>query len=187
MHNHVYLIGAMAAGKTTVGRKLARLLRCEFIDTDHALEQRTGVSIGHIFEIEGESGFREREAKLLGEIAARVECGADLGAVVATGGGVILRRDNRETMRATGTVVYLRASLELLWRRLRNNAGDRPLLNTPDPKGAIAKLLDQRGPLYAAEADFSIDIRAESAARVARDLHDLLQSRAPADSDSAAR
>ena len=174
LQSNLYLIGLMGAGKTTAGRKLARLLCCEFIDTDHALEKRTGVSINHIFEVEGEHGFRERETKLLAEIAQN----RNAGAVVSTGGGIILRESNRAMMRKSGTVVYLRASPELLWSRLKGSKKGgqaRPLLNAPEPKSVIEQLLHERDPLYTAEADFIVDVRAESPDRMANRICTLLQ------------
>lgn len=171
MQSNIYLIGPMGAGKTTVGRKLARLLECDFIDTDHALEQRTGVSVSHIFEIEGEQGFRARESRLLAEIGRAENPGG--GAVVATGGGIILKESNRRVMQKSGTVVYLRASSELLWARLKN-CQSRPLLSASDPRNTIIQLLEARGPLYTAEANFTVDARAESAAKMAAKIHALL-------------
>src|SRR5262245_40821231 len=107
----IFLIGMMGAGKTTIGRALARRLGLEFADTDRELVERTGVSVATIFEIEGEEGFRRRESALLEELCARA------GLVVATGGGAVLREANRELMRANGTVIYLRARLDRLWER----------------------------------------------------------------------
>ena len=160
----------MGAGKTTVGRKLARLLSCDFIDTDHALEKRTGVSVSHIFELEGEHGFRERESRVLAEIS-QIQNG---GAVVATGGGIILREGNRRVMHKTGTVVYLRATPELLWQRLNKNCQSRPLLNAPEPQTALTQLLEARAPLYAAEADITVDACAEHAVKIATKIQVLL-------------
>ena len=184
MQGNVYLIGPMGAGKTTVGRRLARLLGCDFIDTDQVLEKRTGVSVSHIFEVEGEQGFREREARLLEEIGRATGREIDRainrsdnpgpGAVVATGGGIILKEANRRVMRQSGTVVYLRASPELLWARLKN-CRSRPLLSASDPRSTITELLEARGPLYGAEADFTVDARAESAAKMAAKIHALLR------------
>ena len=162
----------MGAGKTTVGRKLAGLLGCDFIDTDHALEEKTGVSVSHIFEVEGEQGFRKRESRLLAEIGRAGH--ADAGAVVATGGGIILKESNRRVMRKSGTVVYLRATPELLWSRLKN-CQSRPLLNASEPRNTIAELLEARAPLYTAEADFIVDARAESAVKMAAKIQALLQ------------
>ena len=166
----------MGAGKTTVGRKLAGLLGCDFIDTDHALEEKTGVSVSHIFEVEGEQGFRARESRLLAEIgrAGHAGTGAGAGAVVATGGGIILKESNRKVMRKSGTVVYLRATPELLWARLKD-CHSRPLLSASEPRNTIAELLEARGPLYTAEADFIVDARAESAVKMAAKIQALLQ------------
>jgi len=197
LRHHIYLIGLMGAGKTTVGRRLAKLLDCDFIDTDQALEARTGVSVSYIFELEGEAGFRAREAQLLAEISRGDgdgdgdrgrgrdgdgdhdrgrdnHAGRHPGAVIATGGGIILRADNRRVMRACGRVIYLRAALHLLQARLQN-CDSRPLLSAPDPAAKIAQLLAERGPLYAAEADHIIDVTGAPAARVANQIHDLLR------------
>jgi len=172
IHTHIYLIGLMGAGKTTVGRRLARLLSRPFIDTDQALEKRTGVSVSHIFEIEGEHGFREREANLLAEVS-RAPGGGGRGAVIATGGGIVLRESNRHLMRR-GLVIYLRAPLELLCERLQG-CQTRPLLSAPDPQSKIAQLLEERGPLYTAEAHLIVDVGGGPAARTAGRIYDLLQ------------
>ena len=170
MPNNIYLIGPMGAGKTTVGRRLAALLGCDFVDTDRLLEERTGVSVSHIFEIEGEQGFRIRESKLLVEISQATQ---EI-AVVSTGGGIILQESNREVMRESGIVVYLCAPAELLWRRLQNSKG-RPLLEEEDPQSTIEKLLETREPLYAAQADFTVDVYALSSAQVAAKINTLLK------------
>jgi len=172
---NIYLIGLMGAGKTTVGRRLAKSLGLDFIDTDQALEARTGVSVNYIFEVEGEAGFRAREAQLLAEIAGRGRGvnGGGGGAVIATGGGVVLRADNRRVMRESGLAIYLRAEHGLLCARLQG-CQTRPLLSAPDWPRKIAQLLTERGPLYAAEADHIIDVIDEPAARVAARIHELL-------------
>ncbi|MDA7967493.1 MAG: shikimate kinase [Gammaproteobacteria bacterium] len=176
MQNHIYLIGLMAAGKSTVGRNLARLLRREFIDIDAAIEEKTGVTVSHIFEIEGEPGFRKREAKLLAEVAGANVAANGGGAVVATGGGIVLREDNRELMRASGAVVYLRAARELLLERLKRARADaRPLLQD-DPEGVITRLLAERGPIYAAAADITVDVRAATPLGTARKIAAELQN-----------
>ena len=167
--SNIFLIGMMGAGKTTIGRALARRLALEFADTDRELVERTGVSVATIFEIEGEEGFRRRESALLAELAARP------GLVVATGGGAVLGEANRELMRANGTVVYLRARLDRLWERTRHDSS-RPLLRTPDPRDTLAKLLESREPLYLGCAHVVVDTGAQSAAvlagRVATALRD---------------
>jgi shikimate kinase len=152
----IFLVGMMGAGKTTVGRSLARRLGLAFVDCDRALVERTGVPIATIFEIEGEAGFRKRESAVLAELA-----GAD-NQVVATGGGVVLSKENRALMRESGTVVYLRARLESLWERTRNDSG-RPLLATPNPRATLAELLEARDPLYNEVAHLVVDTGSQSA------------------------
>lgn len=140
----------MGAGKTTVGRALARKLRWSFVDSDHEIERRTGVSVATIFEIEGEDGFRRREAQVIAELAE------GRGQVLATGGGAVLNPDNRTAMRAGGLVVYLRVSPRLLHERTRHDRG-RPLLQVADPLARLVELYDQRDPLYREVASVIID------------------------------
>ena len=150
MAGNVYLVGMMGAGKTTLGKALAQKMGQEFVDTDRVLVDRTGVPVATIFEIEGEEGFRRRESAVIGELAGRSGC------IVATGGGAVLCAENRRLMRASGTVVYLRARLENLWERTRHDAS-RPLLATPDPRATLASLLEHRDPLYREAAHVVIE------------------------------
>jgi shikimate kinase len=145
------------AGKTTLGRTLAQRLRMRFVDTDRIMVDRTGVPVTTIFEIEGEDGFRRRESAALAEVAR-----SD-AQVVATGGGSILARENRELMRQRGTVIYLRAQVESLWERTRHDTS-RPLLKTPDPRATLTALLEKRDPLYREAAHLIVDTGAQSAA-----------------------
>lgn len=140
----------MGAGKTTVGRALARKLRWSFVDSDHEIERRTGVTVATIFEIEGEAGFRRREAQVIGELTG------GRGQVLATGGGAVLNPDNRTAMRTGGLVVYLRVSPKLLYERTRHDRG-RPLLQVADPLARLGELYDQRDPLYREVAAVVID------------------------------
>jgi shikimate kinase len=156
MGGNVYLVGMMGAGKTTLGKALARKTGQEFVDTDRLLVERTGVPVTTIFEIEGEEGFRRRESALLREVAARA------GSVVATGGGAVLAPENRGAMRESGTVVYLRARLDNLWERLRHDS-TRPLLATPDPRATLAAILEERDPLYREAAHLVVDTGVQSA------------------------
>jgi shikimate kinase len=156
MAGNVYLIGMMGAGKTTIGKALANKTGQEFVDTDRLLVERTGVPVATIFEIEGEEGFRRRESAVIAELAGRSGC------VVATGGGAALAEENRRLMRASGTVVYLRARLENLWERTRHDTS-RPLLATPDPKGTLASLLERRDPLYREAAHVVIETSSQAA------------------------
>lgn len=145
----IFLVGMMGSGKSTVGKRLAAVLGREFIDADKALESRCGVPIATIFELEGEAGFRRREACLIAELTRHA------GLVMATGGGAVLMPENRALLHERGYVVYLKASVQDLWLRLRNDKV-RPLLKTPDPKRRIAELVAQRDPLYAECAHLTV-------------------------------
>jgi len=146
----IYLIGMMGSGKTTLGKRLARLLQREFIDLDREIERRNGVAVATIFEIEGEAGFRAREAHLFAEI------GATGGRVVATGGGIVLDPRNRARLLALCPVVYLHATPGLLYQRTRNDHS-RPLLQVADPLAQITRLVMRRDPLYREVADLVVE------------------------------
>ncbi len=157
MTDNIFLVGMMGAGKTTLGRALARRLGREFVDSDRVLVERTGVPVATIFEIEGEEGFRRRESGVLQELCARDRC------VIATGGGVVLTEANRDLMRTSGTVGYLKARLESLWERTRHDS-TRPLLATPDPRARLAELLAEREPLYRQTAHVVVETGQQSPA-----------------------
>ncbi len=140
----------MGAGKTTVGRSIARTLGKQFHDTDQEIESRTGVRIAVIFEIEGEAGFRRRESEVLERMTAMDN------AVLATGGGAVLDPKNRETLRSRGCVLYLHAQPKDLWQRLRHDKS-RPLLQTKDPLARLQELYATRDPLYREVADLVVD------------------------------
>ena len=146
----VFLVGMMGAGKTTIGKGLAKALRREFLDLDHELEARCGVRIPTIFEIEGESGFRKRECQVLDDCTLRPAL------VMATGGGAVLASENRQALRTRGVVIYLRASVDELYRRTSRDR-NRPLLATADPRGTLHRLLEAREPLYQEVADVVVD------------------------------
>ncbi len=164
----LFLVGMMGAGKTTIGRSLARLLNREFVDLDHELEARCGVRVSLIFDIEGEEGFRKRETTLLDE------CSRRSGIVLATGGGAILAPENRVYLKERGVVVYLRASADELFRRVARDR-NRPLLQTADPRSRIHALLEQREPLYEEVANLSFETGSLAVAQVVRSLIPLLQ------------
>jgi shikimate kinase len=138
---NIFLVGPMGAGKSSVGRQLAKALHCTFIDSDHVIEERTGVSIPLIFDIEGEEGFRQREEQIIDELTCQQ------GIVLATGGGAVLRETNRQHLHKRGTVIYLSATVEQLFERTRRDR-NRPLLQTDNPRARIEELLTQRDPLY---------------------------------------
>jgi shikimate kinase len=167
---NLYLIGMMGAGKTTVGRTLARRLKLRFVDSDHEIEVRCGVKIPVVFEIEGEAGFRAREAQTIAELT-RLD-----GIVLATGGGVVLLPENRELLAARGTVVYLRATPEHLYERVRQDR-NRPLLATADPLARLRELYTERDPLYRSIADLVIDTGRQSVQVLARALIEKLGPR----------
>ncbi|WP_353152139.1 shikimate kinase [Pollutimonas bauzanensis] len=157
----------MGAGKTTIGRSLARILNREFVDLDHELEARCGVRVSLIFDIEGEEGFRKRETTLL------EECSRRRGIVLATGGGAILAPENRTYLKERGVVVYLRASADELFRRVARDR-NRPLLQTADPKSRIRSLLEEREPLYEEVASLTFETGSMPVAQVVRSLIPLL-------------
>ena len=160
---NLFLVGMMGAGKTTVGRLLARRLKRTFVDSDHEIEQRCGVPVPVIFEIEGEPGFRAREAQMIAELAARE------GIVLATGGGAVLDAESRRWLAARGTVVYLHARPGFLWQRVRHDR-NRPLLATPDPQKKLEELYAERDPLYREVADLVLDTGKQSVQTLAKDL-----------------
>ena len=161
----VFLIGMMGAGKTTVGRLLAQSLGYLFVDADRELEARSGVPIATIFSVEGEEGFRRREATLLDELTQQP------GIVLATGGGAVLDADTRRRLKERGLVVYLRATGEEIHRRTRNDRS-RPLLRTADRRSRIDELLAQREPLYEETAHVTFQSAAANPRRLVRRLLD---------------
>ncbi len=147
--NNIILTGLMGAGKSTVGKTLARRHGMEFIDSDRVIEERTGVDIPTIFAIEGEQGFRDREQQVIAELAVKK------GVVIATGGGSLLREENRQVLTGSGLLVYLRASANQLYSRIRYDK-NRPLMQTDNPLQTLTDLLKQREPVYLDTADLVI-------------------------------
>lgn len=178
--DNLYLVGLMGAGKTTVGRLLARHYGCDFRDSDHEIETRTGVRIPEIFEIEGEAGFRRREAAVIAELTAL------RGLVLATGGGAILAPENREALARNGLVLYLRGTPEHLYERTRHDR-NRPLLQTENPLQKLRDLYAQRDPLYRAIADIVVDTGRQSVSAMSRALFgklDLLRQNLPSSGEA---
>jgi shikimate kinase len=166
--DNIFLVGLMGAGKTTVGKLLAKQFGKTFIDSDHEIEARTGVNIPVIFEIEGEAGFRKREEAVLSDLVSRSNI------VLGTGGGAILSARNRELLRLNGTVVYLRGAPEQLYERTRQDR-NRPLLQTEDPLAKLRELYAQRDPLYREVADLVADTGRQNVAGFARQLKDKIE------------
>jgi shikimate kinase len=167
---NIFLVGMMGAGKTTVGRTLARRLKLRFVDSDHEIEARCGVKIPVIFEIEGEAGFRSREAQALAELTLLE------GIVLATGGGAVLREESRRLLAARGMVIYLRATPEHLFERVRQDR-NRPLLATGDPLARLRQLYRERDPLYREVADLVVDTGRQSVQVLTRGLLEQLATR----------
>lgn len=167
---NIILVGMMGAGKTTVGRLLAAQLGSRFIDTDQEIEARTGVSIPTIFEIEGEAGFRNREAKVVDDLTR------EAGLVMATGGGVVLDPRNRKNLAERGFVVYLHALPRLLFQRTRHDR-NRPLLQVDDPLAKLGELYTLRDPLYREVADLIVESGEAGAQRLVRQLEQEFRKR----------
>lgn len=146
---NLILIGLMGSGKTTVGKLLAKQLHKTFVDCDEEIQRRTGVTIPHIFDVEGEAGFRQRETAALEELVQRSDI------VLATGGGAPLSAINRELLKQSGIVVYLKSNVHDLWHRTRHDH-NRPLLQTADPRATLQALYEKRDPLYNSIADIVI-------------------------------
>lgn len=160
----------MGAGKTTVGRQLARRLGWRFLDADHEIEARTGVKIPYIFEVEGEAGFRKREAQVLDELSH------ENNLVLATGGGAVLNAQNRTILANNGLVIYLCAQPRHLWERTRHDT-NRPLLQVADPLGKLQELFIQRDPLYREIADLIIESGGGSSYHIVKQLEREVRQR----------
>lgn len=159
----------MGVGKSTVGRVLSEKLHYDFVDSDHEIEGKTGATIPMIFDIEGESGFRQREANVIDELTQRPET------ILATGGGAVLNADNRKHLRSRGFVVYLRSSVEALVQRTKHDR-NRPLLQTDNPKQVLTDLMKQRDPLYREVADLVIETEQMPIHRVVKQIVDKLEA-----------
>jgi len=167
--SNIFLVGPMGAGKSTVGRQLAKSLGRDFYDSDKEIEKRTGVSIAWIFEMEGEAGFRLRERKVIDELTELKNI------VLATGGGAVLGEENRRALRSRGYVVYLSASVEQLLRRT-NKDKNRPLLQADKPEDKITDLITERTPLYKDVADIELRTGDQSIQYVVSGLIKQLES-----------
>jgi shikimate kinase len=165
MPGSFFLVGPMGAGKSTIGRQLAKSLSCVFLDSDKEVEDRTGVDIPLIFELEGEAGFRARERAVIDDLTRRP------GIVLATGGGAVLDAANRRHLKGRGRVIYLETSVgQQLARTARDR--NRPLLQTEDPRGRLEELMRIRAPLYRDVAHHIVDTDGR---RVREVVEDILQ------------
>jgi shikimate kinase len=166
---NLVLVGMMGSGKTTVGRALAKHLGKVFVDSDEEIIKRTGVTIPHIFDIEGEAGFRQREATTLRELVGRDNT------VLATGGGAVLEEQNRAMLRQNGIVIYLKASVHDLWQRTRHDR-NRPLLQTDNPHAKLTELFQLRDPLYRQMSDIVVQSGKQNAHALMLHLADEIEA-----------
>ncbi len=168
--DNIYLIGMMGSGKTVTGKALAALLDHTFVDLDAGIQVEDGRTIPEIFTGSGEAHFRDLETLVLERVSRQGE------QVIATGGGIILREENVRRMKKTGKVVLLKASAESLWQRVRYSK-DRPLLNKPDPFGALQQILKDREVLYENACHFSVATDGKIAEDVASEIREMLKVR----------
>jgi shikimate kinase len=163
----VFLIGLMGAGKTTIGQLLAKRLNLRFLDTDHVLEERTGVSVSTMFEVEGEAAFRAREVQVINELTT------ERGVVLSTGGGVVGDSRNRERLHTRGFVIYLHTSPETAFDRIRRKA-ERPLLRVVDPLAKLRSLYAIRHPLYEQTCHVRVESYRDRPQTVVTEIHRLI-------------
>jgi len=168
---NIILVGPMGAGKSSVGKRLAQVLDLPFMDTDHEIEVRLKVNISTIFDVEGESGFRQREAQVIADL---VEHGSRK--VLATGGGAVILPENRAELKAYGTVVYLSSSVKQLVERTRHDTA-RPLLQNADPEKVLSELMTVREPFYREVADIVLHTERKSINRVVQEILTALAMR----------
>lgn len=165
--NRIFLIGPMGAGKTTIGKQLAQSLGMSFGDSDQEIQRRTGVDIPTIFAYEGEDGFRQREQQVIDDLT-QVD-----NQVLATGGGAVMRAENRQHLASRGIVVFLECSPEQQFERTHRDR-NRPLLQTENPLQRLKDLMSEREPLYRSTADYVVSTEGRGAGAVANEILDLL-------------
>ncbi|ELR63936.1 Shikimate kinase I [Photobacterium marinum] len=168
---NIFLVGPMGAGKSTIGRHLAQQLHMEFFDSDTVIEERTGADISWVFDVEGEDGFRVREEKVINDLTQ------EQGIVLATGGGSVKSKENRNRLSARGIVVYLETTIEKQLARTQRDK-KRPLLQTPEePRDVLEALAEERNPLYEEVADYVVRTDDQSAKVVANQIIKMLEER----------
>ncbi len=170
----IFLVGPMGAGKTTVGRQLAKCLNMEFADSDSEIEKRTGVDIPLIFELEGEVGFRKRETAMLDNLTTKDTI------VLATGGGAVLAEENRGFLVSRGTVIYLNTTVDQILQRTHRDT-KRPLLQTDDPRAKLETLATERNPLYESIADITISTESQKIRDVINEICTKLNKKCESD------
>ncbi len=164
---NIYIVGPMGAGKSTIGRQIAQQLHLEFFDSDSEIERRTGAEIAWVFDVEGEDGFRKREASVIEDLTEKQ------GVVLATGGGSIISKEVRNKLSARGFVVYLETTIDKQLARTQRDKR-RPLLQTENPRQVLEDLAEFRNPLYEEIADLTVRTDDQSAKLVAKEIIDKL-------------
>ncbi|MBY6187823.1 shikimate kinase AroK [Marinobacter hydrocarbonoclasticus] len=164
---NIFLVGPMGAGKSTIGRHLAQMLHLEFFDSDHEIEARSGADISWIFDVEGEEGFRLREARVINELTEKQ------GIVLATGGGSVQSKEVRNRLSARGIVVYLETTIDKQVARTQRDKR-RPLLQVDEPRDVLEQLAEERNPLYQDVADLVVRTDEQSAKVVANQIIEKL-------------
>ena len=164
---NIYFVGLMGAGKTTIGKLLAKHLDRSFYDTDHEVEKRTGVKIPVIFELEGEAGFRKRETAVIQDLTQLENI------VMATGGGAVIAAENRQLLQDSGIVIYLRGNVNDLWHRMRNDK-HRPLLQNVDIRAKLEQLYAERDPFYKQTATLTVDTGNQPVASILKQIQETI-------------
>jgi len=167
-NNNIYLIGPMAAGKSTIGRLLANKLKRQFLDTDQEIIKCTGVEISLIFELEGEEGFRKREIEKISKLSKLDN------SVIATGGGAVLSEENQKALQATGRIIYLTCSVEQQLNRTRADT-KRPLLQTENPRQKLEQIMAERAPIYSSLADITVSTERINSKRIILSIMEQLK------------
>ncbi|HBO37498.1 MAG TPA: shikimate kinase AroK [Pasteurellaceae bacterium] len=167
---NIFLVGPMGAGKSTIGRQVAQQLNMEFVDSDNEIEQRAGADISWIFDVEGETGFRKREERIINELTQRQ------GIVLSTGGGAVLSKETRNHLSARGIVIYLQTTVDKQYERTQRDK-KRPLLqDTEDPRQVLENLAKIRNPLYEEIADITLPTDEQGAKVMATQIVDLIDN-----------
>ena len=166
-NKNIILVGLMGSGKTTIGKHLSKSMERKFLDTDHVIEEKTGVDVSTIFELEGEEGFRSREHNFLKDLKDSQKL------VIATGGGIVINIENRDLLKKLGCVVYLRSNIKNLVSRLKDDK-TRPLIQSVNLSQKINDLFKERDPLYSAVADYIIETNNKKINDIKKEILELL-------------
>jgi len=168
INDNIFFVGLMGAGKTTIGKLLAKKLKKTFYDTDHEIEKKLGVKVSVIFELEGEEGFRKRETQMINELTSKKDI------ILATGGGAVLSEENRRLLKERGKVIYLNAKPQQLAKRMAFDK-DRPLLQQGNMLDTLNNLYKERHPLYLQVSSFVVDTGQQKTQTIINKIEALLR------------